>query len=65
MPSANYYRRQAGLLLSFAATTENLVVSNRCRLLAEEYQSLAAMLGDGQPEGAPIPQTVALPKPAG
>ena len=33
MPSASYYRRQAELLLSFAATTENPVVSNRCRLL--------------------------------
>ena len=65
MPSASYYRRQAELLLSFAATTGNPVVSNRCRLVAEEYQSLAAMLGDGQPEGALIPQTVALPKPAG
>jgi hypothetical protein len=29
-------------------TTENPVVSDRCRLLAEEYQGLAAMLGDDQ-----------------
>jgi hypothetical protein len=52
MPSASYYRRQADLLLSFAVTTENPVVSDRCRLLAEEYQSLAAMLGDDEPEVA-------------
>jgi hypothetical protein len=58
MPSASYYRRQADLLLSFAVTTENPVVSDRCRLLAEEYQSLAAMLGDDQPEVASAVQTV-------
>ena len=52
MPSASYYRRQADLLLSFAVTTENPVVSDRCRLMAEEYQSLAAMLGDDEPEVA-------------
>jgi hypothetical protein len=58
MPSASYYRRQADLLLSFAVTTENPVVSDRCRLLAEEYQSLAAMLGDDQPEVASAVQAV-------
>src|ERR1700757_3540108 len=58
MPSPSYYRRQADLLLSFAVTTENPVVSDRCRLLAEEYQSLAAMLGDDQPEVASAVQTV-------
>ena len=52
MPTASYYRRQADLLLSFAVTTENPVVSDRCRLLAEEYQSLAAMLGDDRSEVA-------------
>jgi hypothetical protein len=58
MPSASYYRRQADLLLSFAVTTKNPVVSDRCRLLAEEYQSLAAMLGDDQPEVASAVQAV-------
>jgi hypothetical protein len=46
------------LLLSFAVTTGNPVVSDRCRLLADEYQSLAAMLGDDQPEVASAVQTV-------
>ena len=58
MPSASYYRRQADLLLSFAVTTENPVGSDRRRLLAEEYQSLAAMLEDDQPEVASAVQTV-------
>jgi len=49
MPSASYYRRQAELLQSVAKTTENPLVSNRCSLLAEEYQSIAAMLGDDEP----------------
>jgi hypothetical protein len=49
MPSASYYRRQAELLLSVAKATENPLVSNRCSLLAEEYQSIAAMLGDDEP----------------
>jgi hypothetical protein len=60
MPSASYYRRQAELLLSVAKTTENPLVSNRCSLLAEEYQSLASMLGDDEPEASSALEAVVL-----
>lgn len=52
MPTASYYRGKAELLVSVAKTTENPLVSNRCSLLAEEYQSLASMLGDDEPEAS-------------
>jgi hypothetical protein len=38
--------------LSVAKKTENPLISNRCSFLAEEYQSIAAMLGDDEPEAA-------------
>jgi hypothetical protein len=60
MPSASYYQRQAQLLLSVAKTTESPLVSNRCSFLAEEYQSLAAMLGDDEPEA---PSTLEIRRP--
>jgi hypothetical protein len=53
MPSASYYRRKAELLLSVAKKTENPQVSSRCSFLAEEYQSIALMLGDDETEAAP------------
>jgi hypothetical protein len=59
MPSASYYRRQADLLMSFAVNTQNPVVSNRCRQIAEEYRMIAASLREGAPEAASLGEGIA------
>jgi hypothetical protein len=49
MTSADFYRQQAELLLSWAAAANDAVVKEQLRKRAEEYLTLAARLEQAEP----------------